>query len=77
MAAIFAFVCKCGGKCCGQVHEGSPSFAYESPWHYSCLSDEEKRRIAKLDSDRCKITYTDKTDHFIGTVLELPIEGME
>jgi hypothetical protein len=73
MAAIFAFAC----KCCGQIHEGSPSFGYESPWHYSCLSDEEKRTIAKLDSDRCRITYTDQTDYFIRTVLEIAIDGVE
>jgi hypothetical protein len=73
MAGIFAFVC----KSCGQTHEGSPSFGYEAPWHYSCLSDEEKRTIAELDSDRCKIGYSDQTDYFIRTVLEIPIQGVE
>src|SRR4030095_4618327 len=73
MAAIFAFRC----KSCGEVHEGSPSVGYDTPWHYAQLSDEGKRTIAKINSDFCQITYEDQTDHFIRAVLEIPIDGVE
>ncbi|HEY1092970.1 MAG TPA: hypothetical protein VGE47_17860, partial [Burkholderiaceae bacterium] len=33
MAAIFAFKC----NCCGDLHEGSPSFGYRMPYQYVCL----------------------------------------
>jgi len=71
VAAIYAFVC----KCCGKIHEGSPSIAFDAPWHYSCLTDDEKKALAKLSSDFCKIAYDDRTDYFIRTVLEVPIHG--
>ena len=60
MAAIFAFRC----SCCGEVHEGSPSFGYRAPRSYDDLSDADKERIATIDSDLCKIEYPDQTDYF-------------
>ena len=73
MAAIFAFTC----SCCGQRHEGSPSFGYKAPMHYDHLSDEDKQTIAKLNDDLCKIEHPEGTDYFARVVLELPIHGVE
>jgi hypothetical protein len=71
MAAIFAFKC----TCCGEVHEGSPSVAFDSPWHYHSLSADQKKSIATLSSDFCTITHDEGIDRFIRAVLEVPIEG--
>ncbi|MFP5409514.1 MAG: DUF2199 domain-containing protein [Gammaproteobacteria bacterium] len=38
MGAIFAFKC----SCCGELHEGSPSFAFNAPDQYASLSKEQK-----------------------------------
>lgn len=35
MAGIFAFRC----ASCGELHEGSPSFAFAHPWHYGTLGN--------------------------------------
>ena len=71
MAAIFAFKC----RSCGEVHEGSPSFAFPAPDPYVSLSEEEKASMATLDSDICTITHDEGTDLFIRAVLEIPIHG--
>ncbi|NRF72449.1 DUF2199 domain-containing protein [Aquincola sp. S2] len=72
MPAIFAFTC----TCCGKLHEGSPSFAFNAPDHYANLTEEQKARIGKLNSDVCTIAHEDRTDYFIRTILEIPIEGV-
>jgi len=73
MAAIFAFKC----SCCGEIHEGSPSFGYNEPWQYSTLSDEQKEAMGRLTDDLCTITHDEGTDYFIRAVLEIPIMGVE
>jgi hypothetical protein len=73
MAAIFAFKC----KCCGEIHEGSPSFGFREPDQYASLSDEQKARMATLTDDFCTITHEEGTDRFIRAVLEIPIDGVE
>lgn len=73
MAAIFAF--KCG--CCGEIHEGSPSYGFDSPDHYACLSEEQKERMGRRNSDLCTITHDEGVDYFIRAVLEVPIHGVE
>jgi hypothetical protein len=72
MAAIFAFKC----SCCGEVHEGSPSFGYRAPTYYDHLSQTEKNSIATLSSDLCKIESAEVTDHFVRAALEIPIHGV-
>lgn len=72
MAAIFAFTC----SCCGQRHEGSPSFGYNAPIYYDQLSGAEKQSIAELSGDLCKIEHPEGTDYFARVVLELPIHGV-
>ena len=73
MAAIFAYTC----ACCGERHEGSPSFGYPAPVHYNDLTEAEKAR-ATLTADTCEIERDDGTvDRFVRAVLEIPIHGVE
>lgn len=72
MAALFAFTC----SCCGQRHEGSPSFGYKAPAYYDSLSQEEKQSIAELGDDLCRIEHSGGTYYFARVVLEVPIRGV-
>lgn len=72
MAAFFAFTC----SCCGQRHEGSPSFGYKAPAYYDSLSQEEKQSIAELGDDLCRIEHSGGTYYFARVVLEIPIRGV-
>lgn len=72
MAGIFAFRC----ASCGELHEGSPSFAFAHPWHYGTLAEED-RACAKLTPDLCWIPHAEGTDRFVRAVLEIPIHGVE
>jgi len=73
MGAIFAFKC----RCCGEVHEGSPSLAFRAPDQYASLSEEQKRQVGTLTQDLCTITHEGGTDRFIRAVIEVPIHGVE
>ena len=73
MAALFAYIC----SCCGQRHEGSPSFGYVAPDYYDALSEPRKRDDAQLTSDVCVIRYDDATDYFARVMLEIPIVGVD
>ena len=72
MPAIYAFHC----SSCGNVHEGSPSFAFKAPDHYANLDEEQLAAMGELSSDFCKIRRGDHIDYFIRAVLEIPIEGV-
>jgi hypothetical protein len=61
MAAIFAFKC----SCCGEVHEGSPSFGFKAPDHYASLSDAQKESMGNINDDFCTITHESGTDYFV------------
>lgn len=72
MAGLFAYTC----TCCGERHEGSPSFSSMAPFHYDCVPAALRDRIATLTSDTCVLSHDDgKVDRFIRVVLELPIHG--
>ena len=73
MAAIFSFKC----RCCGEMHEGSPSFGFVVPDQYASLTDEQKAEMGTLSEDFCTITRANGTDRFIRAVLEIPIHGIE
>lgn len=73
MAAIFAFKC----TCCGEVHEGSPSFSFRAPAFYDQLDDVQQRELATLDSDTCTICDGEHVDFFVRVCLEIPIHGVE
>lgn len=60
-------------ECCGQVHEGWPALAYDSPSNYNELSVEERNSIAELSEDFCMIRHTDQTDRFIRVMLSLKV----
>ena len=64
MTAIFAFKC----RYCGEVHEGSPSVAFDSPWQYSTMSAEQKSSLGKLSSDLCTITDGDGQGEGLATI---------
>lgn len=72
MAASFAFTC----SCCGQRHEGSPSFGYRAPACYDQLSEQDKQSIAELSEDLCRIEHPEGTDYFARVVLDIPIHGV-
>lgn len=46
MAALFAFRC----RCCGRMHEGSPSFAFDAPAPF-LEQDAETQAAGELGSD--------------------------
>jgi hypothetical protein len=73
MAAIFAFKC----SCCGEIHEGSPSFGFLAPDQYASLTTEQKEGMGTLTEDLCTITHGQGIDYFIRAVLEVPIHGVE
>jgi hypothetical protein len=54
---------------CGKEHENWPALGFDAPYHYHCLSDDEKKAIAELSSDFCTISYADQTSRFIRAVL--------
>lgn len=69
----FKFTC----RSCGEIHEGAPSFSFAEPFQYSSLTDDQKKSLAKIDSDTCVIQEEDQIDHFIRVVLEIPISDLE
>jgi len=58
-------------KCsiCDEEHDGWPALAFDAPLAYSQLTEEQKEKIAELDSDFCIIRYEDQTDRFIRCTL--------
>ena len=54
---------------CGQEHEEWPALSYFSPAKYHLLSENDKQKVATLDSDFCVINNPDQTDRFIRCTL--------
>lgn len=73
MAAIFAFTC----TCCGELHEGSPSFGFAEPAPYARLTDDEKATLAELSDDLCVIQHPEGAQYFVRAILEVPIHGVQ
>jgi hypothetical protein len=71
LAAIFSFKC----SSCGDLHEGSPRFGYDSPLYYQQLDQHAREACAEPGSDLCVIKDTDQIDRFIRVCLEIPIHG--
>lgn len=65
MPEIVKFKC----SCCGNIHEEWPALAFASPDNYDCLSEQDKKNIAYLDSDFCIINHEEQTDRFIRCTL--------
>ena len=71
MAGIFSFKC----SCCGEVHEGSPSFAFRAPDPWLEQS-EEIQSTGKVGDDLCFYEDEDGWHFFIRVILEIPIYGV-
>lgn len=56
-------------SCCGQDHYEWPALTFKSPDNYDTLSQEDKEKIAEIDSDFCIIKHSDQTDRFIRCTL--------
>ena len=68
MSAPFYYTC----SCCGESHEGLSDLAFDAPFHYHALSDEDRRQ-ADLTSDLCII----EDDRFVRGRLVIPVHGRE
>ncbi|MEM9446861.1 MAG: DUF2199 domain-containing protein [Verrucomicrobiota bacterium] len=66
-------------KCsqCGQIHNTWPALGYGEPWHYSQLTPQQQKDIAKIDEDFCEIHWEEQTDRFIRTTLTIPVNNFE
>jgi len=73
VGGIFSYKC----ASCSEIHEGSPSFGFASPWQYQMLSEDQRLNIAKLSEDVCIIKDTDQVDFFVRVCLEVPISGVD
>jgi hypothetical protein len=68
MAGIFSFKC----SCCGEVHEGSPSFGFRAPAPYL----EQTKAVQEagfLGSDLCWYEDDDGVHYFIRVCLEIAV----
>ena len=75
MKQVKSFSFKCAS--CEGTHEGSPSFGYDTPYFYSCLSGEQKEAWEKLSDNLCIVENDEEEDYFIRVVLIVPVEGVE
>jgi len=55
-------------QCCGEEKEDWPAIAYNAPYFYYCLPEEELKN-AELTSDLCVVEDSEDTHRFIRTVL--------
>ena len=73
MAAIFAYQC----SKCDEIHEGSPSFAFDAPAPYRRLNEQEREEWAELTEDLCVIAHPKGTQYYVRAILEVPIHGLD
>ena len=66
--AQFAFKC----STCGKTHVGLPDLAFDAPFQYESMSEEERSETAQLTTDTCIIA---SEDFFVRGFLELPVIG--
>lgn len=70
-------------KCadCGEIHRGSPSFAYEKPVYYFEVPEAEREARITINSDLCEIRPAQGGDEnpicAIRGTLEIPIHGAD
>lgn len=68
----FRYTC----SCCGELHEGSPSFGYKAPDAW--LSQPEAvQKKGQIGSDLCFYEDEDGKHYFARTVIEVPIHGID
>ena len=63
-------------KCtkCAEWHTGLPDLAFDAPYYYEQLSEEQKLSIAIKTDDTCSI---DNEDFFVRGVIRIPIIGSD
>lgn len=71
--STFEFKC----SLCGEIHNTWPALVYGAPWHYSQLSKQHQKNIARIDQDFCEIHHDDQIDRFIRTTLVIPVNNFE
>ena len=64
----FRFLC----SCCGQLHEGVPSFGTDAPLSYYDVPAEQRSGRCDLGSDDCVI---DGRSFFVRGCIEIPVHG--
>jgi len=70
MEDTFTFKC----SKCGEVHVGPPDLAFDSPFYYHAMSEEERRRSAVLTADTCVI---EDKEFFVRGILEIPVQDRD
>lgn len=74
---VFKYTC----ECCGEVHEGAPSYAYRYPTWYFSVPEEERAARVTWTEDLCEIKpgagIGEETLYAIRAVLEIPILGTD
>ena len=60
---------------CKQEHEDLPAIAFNTPSFYNDLTEQEKNKIAEINSDFSTIQRADRTDRFIKAVLFQKVNG--
>lgn len=71
MAGIFSFTC----SCCGELHEGSPSFSFKAPDPYLEQSEEIQSK-GELGTDLCYYKDEDGYHYFVRVIIEIPINNV-
>ncbi|TLM76691.1 DUF2199 domain-containing protein [Microbulbifer harenosus] len=66
----FKFKC----NCCGEIHEGIPSFGADYPITVLQIPESEREERVDLGSDDCVI---DEKDFYIRGCIEIPVQGYE
>ena len=67
---------------CGELHSGSPSFAYAKPSYFFDVPEEQREARIQLSDDLCRISPAadeegGETFYFIRVTLDVPIHGAE
>lgn len=55
--------------CCGELIDQWPALTFGTPSPYFELSKADQKKLGKISSDFCQITYPDQTDRFIRVVM--------
>jgi len=70
MEDTFTFKC----SKCGEVHVGPPDLAFDSPFYYHVMSEDERQRSAVITADTCVI---EDKEFFVRGILEIPVHGRD
>ena len=67
---MISFTC----SSCGETHEGLADLAFDAPYYYYTVPEEERAERCTLSADLCTI---DDEDYFIRGCLEIPVADHE